>query len=65
MFQEDMKNKEIRIHPTRKPVRLYEWLLGKYVKKNWIVLDTHVGSQSIRIAATAMCSSGFEKQNLK
>jgi len=50
MFQEDMKNKEIRIHPTRKPVRLYEWLLGKYVKKNWIVLDTHVGSQSIRIA---------------
>jgi len=55
MFQEDMKNKEIRIHPTQKPVRLYEWLLGKYVKKNWIVLDTHVGSQSIRIA----CHNGW------
>ena len=25
--QEDMKNKEIRIHPTQKPIKLYEWLL--------------------------------------
>ncbi len=32
MLQEDMKNKEVRIHPTQKPVRLYEWLLGKYAK---------------------------------
>ena len=26
MIQQDMKNKEIRVHPTQKPVKLYEWL---------------------------------------
>ncbi len=30
MLQGDMKNKEIRIHPTQKPVALYKWLLDKY-----------------------------------
>ena len=32
MLQEDMKNKQIRIHPTEKPVKLYEWLLMNYAK---------------------------------
>lgn len=32
MIQHDMKNKEIRIHPTQKPVALYKWLLDKYAK---------------------------------
>jgi site-specific DNA-methyltransferase (adenine-specific) len=32
MLQGDMKNKEIRIHPTQKPVALYKWLLDKYAK---------------------------------
>ncbi len=32
MLQYDMKNKEIRIHPTQKPVRLYQWLLLNYAK---------------------------------
>jgi len=27
MLQQDMKNKEIRIHPTQKPVKLYAWIL--------------------------------------
>jgi len=27
MLQQDMRNKEIRIHPTQKPVKLYEWIL--------------------------------------
>ena len=34
MLQGDMKNKEVRIHPTQKPVALYDWLLKHYAKKN-------------------------------
>ena len=50
MLQEDMKNKEERIHPTQKPVKLYEWLLYNYAKKGDKILDTHLGSGSIAIA---------------
>lgn len=50
MLQEDMKNKEKRIHPTQKPVRLYEWLLSKYAKSGDKIIDTHLGSGSIAIA---------------
>ena len=50
MIQGDMKNKEIRIHPTQKPVQLYKWLLKNYAKEGDKILDTHVGSQSSRIA---------------
>ena len=50
MIQHDMKNKEIRIHPTQKPVKLYEWLLMNYAKKGDKILDTHLGSGSIAIA---------------
>ena len=50
MLQGDMKNKEIRIHPTQKPVALYKWLLDKYAKPNDKILDTHLGSMSIAIA---------------
>jgi len=51
MLQGDMKNKELRIHPTQKPVKLYEWLLTNYAKKGQKVLDTHLGSGSSAIAA--------------
>jgi len=59
-----------RIHPTQKPVALYEWILHNYAKRscghkhtedyNWLctdckkpflILDTHLGSGSSRIAA--------------
>ena len=40
-----------RIHPTQKPVKLYEWLLMNYAKEGDTILDTHVGSGSSRIAA--------------
>ena len=50
MLQENMKNKEVRIHPTQKPVALYKWLLDKYVKQGNKILDTHLGSGSIAIA---------------
>lgn len=48
---------EKRIHPTQKPVALYEWLLQKYAKEDWRILDTHLGSGSSRIAAYNL---GFE-----
>jgi site-specific DNA-methyltransferase (adenine-specific) len=50
MLQEDMKNKEIRIHPTQKPVALYKWILDNYAKEGDKILDTHLGSGSIAIA---------------
>ncbi len=57
MLQHDMKNKEIRIHPTQKPVKLYEWLLANYAKEGDRILDTHLGSGSSAIAAHKM---GFD-----
>lgn len=50
MFQENMKIKEIRIHPTQKPVQLYKWLLSKYANPGDSILDTHLGSGSLAIA---------------
>lgn len=41
---------EIKIHPTQKPVSLYEWLLINYAKEGDKILDTHLGSGSIAIA---------------
>ena len=57
MIQENMKNKEIRMHPTQKPVALYHWLLNNYAEKGDKILDTHVGSASSLIACHDM---GFE-----
>ena len=54
MLQGDMKNKEIRIHPTQKPVALYRWLLQNYAKEGDKILDTHGGSMSIAIACYDM-----------
>ena len=42
---------EHRIHPTQKPVKLYEWLLTNYAKPRQRILDTHLGSGSSAIAA--------------
>lgn len=50
MLQENMKEKEYRIHPTQKPVALYEWILSRYAKPGDVILDTHVGSASSLIA---------------
>lgn len=45
-----MSNEPDRIHPTQKPVALYEWILSKYAKKGDKIIDTHLGSGSSRIA---------------
>lgn len=41
---------EKRIHPTQKPIKLYEYLLKEYAQPEYSILDTHVGSLSIGIA---------------
>ena len=45
---------EMKIHPTQKPVKLYDWLLMNYASEGNLILDTHVGSGSLRIA----CAKG-------
>lgn len=57
MIQQNMKNKETRIHPTQKPVALYKWLLTNYAKPGDKLFDSHSGSGSFRIAAYDM---GFD-----
>lgn len=42
--------KQNTIHPTEKPIRLYQWLLMHYAKEGDKILDTHLGSGSIAIA---------------
>ena len=44
------KNKGTKIHPTQKPVSLYEWILQNYAKDGDKILDTHLGSGSIALA---------------
>jgi len=51
MLQGDMKTKELRIHPTQKPVKLYDWLLSNYAEPNMRIFDSHLGSGSSAIAA--------------
>ena len=43
-------NSDKKIHPTEKPIQLYEWLLMNYAKEGDKILDTHLGSGSIAIA---------------
>jgi site-specific DNA-methyltransferase (adenine-specific) len=62
MMQQDMKNKEVRIHPTQKPISLYQWLLTQYAKEGDNILDTHLGSGSIAIAVDSV--NKIEKMNL-
>tara|TARA_Y100001963_G_scaffold135288_1_gene196730 strand:- start:321 stop:920 length:600 start_codon:yes stop_codon:yes gene_type:complete len=38
------------IHPTQKPIKLYDWILHNYAEKGQKILDTHLGSGSIAIA---------------
>lgn len=51
MLQGNMAHKEVRIHPTQKPVALYNWIYSRYTKPGYKILDTHLGSGSSRIAA--------------
>ncbi len=41
----------VTIHPTQKPIKLYEWIYANYLPQGGKVIDTHLGSGSNRIAA--------------
>jgi site-specific DNA-methyltransferase (adenine-specific) len=43
--------KEGTIHPTQKPIKLYDWIYHNYLPQGGKVIDTHAGSQSNTIAA--------------
>ena len=49
-YYSPMNDTDKRIHTTQKPVALYEWILSRYAKDGYIILDTHVGSASSLIA---------------
>lgn len=58
MLQEDMKNKEVRYHPTQKPVEVFRWILEKYSKPDEIIFDPFLGSGTSAIAAK-MCNRKY------
>jgi site-specific DNA-methyltransferase (adenine-specific) len=45
-----IKDPFIKIHPTQKPIKLYEWILKNFAQKGDKIIDTHLGSGSIAIA---------------
>jgi len=47
---DNLRGGKDRVHPTQKPVKLYEWILINYAKEGDRILDTHLGSGSIAIA---------------
>jgi len=55
MRQQNMKNKEKRIHPTQKPVALYRWILNNFANKGDKIFDSHCGSCSLAIACYDKC----------
>ncbi len=50
MLQENMKLKEVRVHPTQKPVGVMKWILERYSKKTDIVFDPFLGSGTTALA---------------
>ena len=54
IFKLRASGQKSRIHPTQKPVKLYEWILTHYAKPGDKILDTHVGSASSLIACYQM-----------
>jgi site-specific DNA-methyltransferase (adenine-specific) len=61
MLQQDMKNKEKRVHPTQKPVPLMEWCIG-HAKEPRMILDPYMGSGSTLVAAhrLGICAVGID-----
>lgn len=55
-------NNSNRIHPTEKPIKLYEYIISNYAKDGFKIIDTHLGSGSIAIAIDK--ANTFDKKNL-
>lgn len=56
------KDKKEKIHPTQKPISLYQWIYQNYAKEGFKILDTHFGSGSNGIAIDSV--NKIEKLNL-
>jgi len=50
------------IHPTQKPVGIYEWVLQLFATQKMKILDTHFGSGSIALAVDK--ANRLDKMNL-
>jgi site-specific DNA-methyltransferase (adenine-specific) len=50
IFKFSVRKNRNKIHPTQKPMELYEWLLKMYAKPTDKILDTHLGSGTIALA---------------
>jgi site-specific DNA-methyltransferase (adenine-specific) len=50
IMQGNKKKNQKRIHPTEKPISIYEWILKKYANQGDKIVDTHLGSGSNQIA---------------
>ena len=61
-YKRPQNSDNVRIHPTQKPIALYEWLLINYAKEGDKILDTHLGSGSIAIAIDNV--NKIDKMNL-
>jgi site-specific DNA-methyltransferase (adenine-specific) len=62
IFRLSVQAERNKIHPTQKPVALYDWIFARYAKPSDKILDTHLGSGSSRIAAykAGLDFTGFE-----
>ena len=54
IFHYSVRKNRNKIHPTQKPVHLYEWILKMFAKPNDRILDTHLGSGTLAIACYNM-----------
>ena len=50
MIQQNMKDKEIKFHPTQKPVELMKWCVDKFSKEDDIIFDPFTGGGSSLMA---------------
>lgn len=50
IFHFSVRKNRGKIHPTQKPIELYEWILRLFAKPGMKILDTHLGSGTIAVA---------------
>ena len=50
MWSLSVLKEQNKIHPTQKPIQLYEWLLMNNAEEGFKILDTHLGGGSIALA---------------
>lgn len=54
MLQQDMKNKEERVHPTQKPIEVMRWCIGHLPEGSDLILDPYMGSGTTGVACVKM-----------